>query len=128
MVLNYTLVGCPCSISTRKKKQLKAVPYPFWFIQVELVLACYSCLSASRIYNTFSISTCRTKIRQYSTSFLVHPGRSPCMILLCLIASRIYNMLSISYHTFFLVDKTQVIVKLKGSFESIRFHLHFSKL
>ena len=115
------------------------VLYPFWFIQVE-VLAWYHyawallgyitrlvfrpvaekklgscsisflvhpgrspgmmllCLSASRIYNTFSISTRnREKISgSCSISFLVHPGRSPGMILLCLSASRIYNTFSIS--------------------------------
>ena len=113
---------------------MKVVPYPFCFIQVE-VLAWYSCLSASRIYNTFSIWTRRKKKKSVviypfwfiqvevlaynyswalvgyikrlgfrpveqklgsrSTSFLVHPGRSPCMILLCLIASWIYNTFSI---------------------------------
>ena len=55
------------------------------------------CLSASRIYNTFSIST-RSRKKQLgssSISFLVHPGRSP-GILLCLSASRIYNTFSIS--------------------------------
>ena len=57
------------------------------------------CLSASRIYNTFSISTRsrkkKKKIGSCSISFLVHPGRSP-GILLCLSASRIYNTFSIS--------------------------------
>ena len=56
------------------------------------------CLSASRIYNTFSIST-RSRKKQLgscSISFLVHPGRSPGMLLLCLSASRIYNTFSIS--------------------------------
>ena len=54
------------------------------------------CLSASRIYNTFSIST-RSRKKQLgscSISFLVHPGRSPGMMLLCLSASRIYNTLA----------------------------------
>ena len=57
------------------------------------------CLSASRIYNTFSISTCSRKKKNLGScfiSFLVHPGRSPGMLLLCLSASRIYNTFSIS--------------------------------
>ena len=55
------------------------------------------CLSASRIYNTFSISirSRKKKLGSCSISFLVHPGRSP-GILLCLSASRIYNTFSIS--------------------------------
>ena len=53
------------------------------------------CLSTSRIYNTFSISTrSRKKIGSCYISFLVHPGRSPGMMLLCLSASRIYNTLA----------------------------------
>ena len=56
------------------------------------------CLSASRIYNTFSISTRsrkkKKKIGSCSISFLVHQGRSPGMMLLCLRASRIYNTLA----------------------------------
>ena len=56
------------------------------------------CLSASRIYNTFSISTRsrKKKLGSCSISFLVHPGRSPGMMLLCLSASRMYNTFSIS--------------------------------
>ena len=44
------------------------------------------CLSASRIYNTFSISTrsLKKKSASGSISFLVHPGRSPVMMLLCM--------------------------------------------
>ena len=55
------------------------------------------CLSASRLYNTFRISTRsrKKKIGSCSISFVVHPGRSP-GILLCLSASRIYNTFSIS--------------------------------
>ena len=51
------------------------------------------CLSASRIYNTFSVLTRsrkKKKIGSCSISFLVHPGWSP-GILLCLSASRIYS-------------------------------------
>ena len=50
------------------------------------------CLSASRIYNMFSISTGirKEKLGSCFISFLVHPGRSPGMMLLCLSASRIY--------------------------------------
>ena len=129
------------SILIRSRKIKKAIVlYPFWFTQVE-VLAWYYyawallgyitrlafrpvavkknlgscsisflvhpgrspgmmllCLSASRIYNTFSISILsrKKKLRCCSTSFLVHPGRSRCMMLLCLSASRIYNTLNIS--------------------------------
>ena len=55
------------------------------------------CLSASRIYNTFSISTRsrKKKLGSCSISFLVHPGRIP-GIWLCLSASRIYSTFSIS--------------------------------
>ena len=56
------------------------------------------CLSASKIYNTFSISNRnrkKKKLGSCSISFLVHPGRSP-GILLCLSASRIYKSFSIS--------------------------------
>ena len=56
------------------------------------------CLSASRIYNTFSIliRSRKKKLCSCFISFLVHPGRSPRMMLLCLSACRIYNMFSIS--------------------------------
>ena len=58
------------------------------------------CLSASGIYNTFSVSTRSRKKKKIlgscSISFLVHPGRSPGIISLCLSASRIYNTFSIS--------------------------------
>ena len=56
------------------------------------------CLSASRIYNTFRISTRsrKKKIGCCSLSFLVHPGRSPGMMLLCQSASGIYNTFSVS--------------------------------
>ena len=49
------------------------------------------CLSASRIYNTFRIQPVAVKknLGSCSISFLVHPGRSPGMLLLCLSASRI---------------------------------------
>ena len=128
-------------ISTRsRKKKITVVLYPLWFIPVE-VLAWYNyarallgyisrlafqseavkkknlgscsisflvhpgrspgmllCLSASRIYNTFSISTRSRKnqLESCSISFLVHPGRTPGMISLSLSASTIYNTFSIS--------------------------------
>ena len=37
----------------------------------------------------------KKKLGSCSISFLVHPGRSPGMILVCLSASRIYNTFSI---------------------------------
>ena len=56
------------------------------------------CLSASRIYNTFTISirSREKKLGSCSISFLVHPGGSPGMMFLCLSASRIYNTFSVS--------------------------------
>ena len=57
-----------------------------------------SCLSASRIYNTFSILIRSRKktLGSCSISFLLHPDRSPGMMFLFLSASRIYSKFSIS--------------------------------
>ena len=56
------------------------------------------CLSASKIYKTFSIfiRTRKKKLCICVISFLFHPSRSPAMMLLCVSSCRIYNTFSIS--------------------------------
>ena len=57
-------------------------------------------LSPSRIYNKYlfsiSIRSRKKKLGSCCISFLIHPGRSPGMILLCLSVFRIYKTFSIS--------------------------------
>ena len=80
------------------------------------------CLSASRIYNTFSISTRsrkkKKKLGSCSISFLVHPGRSPGMLLLCLSAPRIYNTFSISTRSRIKIRQLFHIVSCSSSLKS----------
>ena len=56
------------------------------------------CLSASKIYKTFSIfiRSRKKKLCICFISFLIHQSRSPGRMLLCLSACRIYNTFSIS--------------------------------
>ena len=62
--------------------------------------SCHDVILPERLwrYSTFSISIRSRKIKlgSCSISFLVHPDKSPGMMLLCLGASKIYNTFSIS--------------------------------
>ena len=103
------LILCPYSLGAsgmyntfsisirRRKKNYAVVLHPFWFTQVEVLAWCYYAW-VLLIYNTFSISirSRKKKLGCRSISFLVHPGRSPGIILLCLSASRIYTTFRIS--------------------------------
>ena len=84
-------------IRSRKKKKA-VVLYPFWFSQVEVLVRCYyswALLGYITRLAFWSVAG-KKKLSSCSISFLVHPGRSPCVMLLCLSACRICNMFSIS--------------------------------
>ena len=87
------------SILIRSRKKKKAIVlYPFWFTQVEVLAWCYYAWALLGYITrlAFRPVAVKKKLGSCSISFLVHPGRSPGMMLLCLSASRIYNTLNIS--------------------------------
>ena len=95
------------SIRSRKKKKIRLLFYilsgsprykSFLVRPSRSPAMMLLCLSASKIYKTFSIfiRTRKKKLCICVISFLFHPSRSPAMMLLCVSSCRIYNTFSIS--------------------------------
>ena len=79
--------------SAAKKKNYAFVLYPFWFTQIEVLAWCYFAWALLGYITRLAFQSFSRKktLGCSSISFLVHPGRSPGMLLLCLSPSRIYN-------------------------------------
>ena len=87
------------SISTRSLGKIrKLFLYPFWFTQAEVLAWCYYAWALLGYITRLAFRPVAVKknLGSCSISFLVHPGRSPGMMLLCLSASGIYNTFSVS--------------------------------
>ena len=80
-------------LSVAEKKNYAFVLYPFCFTQVEVLPWCYYAWALVGYITRLAFRSVaeKKKLGSGSISFLVHPDRSPAMMLLCLSGSRLYN-------------------------------------